>query len=190
MRRSVAVAVAVAAALLGVVAERADAALFVVFEPAEAEAGDVVTLRLGGTPADFTPADAEPPAGEPVRVFLVPNYAAADVRAADDERLTYVATIEPDASGHGVATFTVPDLAPGLYAAAFDCPACADNSGGRTFSVVDAVEDVAPEYRGRVGLTIERGAISWWWPVIIVAFVAAAAVFAVGRRRRTTAFAA
>lgn len=135
-------------------AASASAALFVTFEPAEADVGDTVTIRLGGTGtgSGTTAADG----GPAITVFLVREDAADGVRDPGDPRLTQVATIVPDENGRGVARFTVPDLPDGIYWPAYYCPGCAEFSGGDSF-FAGSLDEVAAAYQGRVALTIGGG---------------------------------
>ncbi|MGH3133474.1 MAG: hypothetical protein ACRDNY_07000 [Gaiellaceae bacterium] len=125
-----------AAVIAAVVASSAAAALFFLFEPGSAEPGDVVTVRLGGTPAGFTLERRERPFRRAIRVYLVPNGVAADVTSRFDPRLHFIGSLVPDAYGHGVLMFTAPPLDSGVYAVAAWCRQCATSSFGRTFFVL------------------------------------------------------
>jgi hypothetical protein len=187
-------ALAVSSAALALAAS-ASAALFVTFEPAEADVGETVTIRLGGTPPDFTPGDRVPPFGRAITVFLVSDDEADLVRDRRDPRLTKVATIVPDENGRGVARFTVPDLPDGVYWPAYYVPGGARpstsifTSSEPTF-FSGRLENVVPSYEGRVALTIgASGGTSWLlWLVPAVALLALVAGLAViaGRRARSS----
>jgi hypothetical protein len=139
------VALAVVAAVAAAIAGSAHAALFFLFTPRSAESGQLVTVRLGGTPAGFTLADRERPLGKPIRVYLVPNAVARDVTSRFDPRLHFVGVLVPDRNSRGVLTFRAPPLDTGSYAVAAWCPGCAAYSFGGTFSVLD----VTPFTRSR-----------------------------------------
>jgi hypothetical protein len=183
MRAGAVLAVASAALLL---AAFASAALFVTFEPAEAEVGDTVTIRLGGTLPPSTAADNARPFQPPITVYLVSDEEADRVHDHRDRRLTKVATI---ALGRGVARFTVPDLPDGVYWPAYHCPRCAEFSGGETL-FAGSLDDVADEYQGRVALTIGGSDgtpwLRWLVPAAAIAGLAVglAVVLAVVASRR------
>jgi hypothetical protein len=96
----------------------ASAALFFLFKPTSADAGDVVTVRLGGTPANFTLDQRERPFRNGIRLYLVPSSAAGDVESRFDSRVHFIGRIVPDRKGRGVLSFTVPPLDTGPYALA------------------------------------------------------------------------
>ena len=124
--------VSIAAAI---VISSAQAALFFLFEPTAASANEMVTVRLGGTPASFTLHQREEPFEPAIRLYLVPRGAAEKVRSRFDPRLHFVGAIVPDRKFRGVLTFRAPPLDTGRYALAAWCPGCAANSLGRTFFV-------------------------------------------------------
>ena len=98
-----------------------------------------MTVRLGGTPASFAPADRRQPLQRAIRLYLVPNDVAASVRNRFDPRLHFVGALVPDRDTRGILTFTAPPLATGEYAVAAWCPGCAQFSAGRTFFVLPVV---------------------------------------------------
>ena len=114
----------------------AHGALFFLFRPTSVAAGELVTVRLGGTPAGFEHADRERPYRHPVRVYLVRDELAREITSRLDSRLHFVGSIAPDRDSRGVLTFQVPPLDTGRYAAAAWCPECARYSAGRTFFVL------------------------------------------------------
>ena len=125
----------VAAALAALAAPaNAPAALFFVFDRPAAAPNDRVTVRIGGTPRQFTPIT---PLRRPVHVYIVRRDLAASVRSRFDRRLAFITAIRPDRNLHAVATFSVPPLDPAEYTLAYWCPACAASSRGRTFFVQD-----------------------------------------------------
>jgi hypothetical protein len=130
-----------------VTAADARPALFFLFDPTTASPGDVVTVRTGNTPAGFEPGRRVRPFQRPIRVYLVPNTVAAEVRSRFDTHLEFVGSLVPDARGRGVLRFRAPPLDSGNYAVAAWCPACARYSGGRAFSVLRVDDDVVPHYR-------------------------------------------
>ena len=130
----------------------ASASLFFLFQPATATAGDIVTVRLGGTPAGFTLDQRERPFQNGIRLYLVPSSAAADVKSRFDERLHFIGRIVPDRRSRGVLSFTVPPVDTGQYVLASWCPACAKNSFGRTF-FVQTVPRVS-RYRRWMGINL------------------------------------
>lgn len=119
-----------------VVTPLAQGALWFLFDPTSAHPGQAVTVRLGGTPAGFRPADRAKPHQRPMRIYLVPNGVANDVRGRFDRRLHFVGSLVPDRNARGVLTFRAPPLDTGTYAAAVWCPACARYSFGRAFFVL------------------------------------------------------
>lgn len=143
------VAAAVAAA---VVASSASGALFFLFAPTSAKPGDRVTVRLGGTPAGFTLAERMRPLQRPIRVYLVPNAVAQEVRTRFDPRLHFVGLLVPDRNVRGVLEFSVPPLDTGLYAIAAWCPGCARSSFGRTFFTLPISR--VSRFRRQLGLRV------------------------------------
>jgi hypothetical protein len=142
------VAVVVAAAVAVAIAGSAHAALFFLFAPRSAEAGQVVTVRLGGTPAGFTLADREKPFGKPMRVYLVPNDVAGEVTGRFDPRLHFVGVLVPDRNPRGVLTFRAPPLDSAAYAVAAWCPGCAGASFGETFFVLGVTQFTRSRFPG------------------------------------------
>lgn len=130
-------ALAVAAVVAAAIAGSAHAALFFLFAPRSAEAGQLVAVRLGGTPAGFTRADREKPFGRPMRIYLVPNGVAGEVTSRFDPRLHFVGLLVPDRNGRGVLNFRAPPLDTASYVVAVWCPGCAGASFGETFFVLD-----------------------------------------------------
>jgi hypothetical protein len=61
--------------------------LFFLFGPTTARAGEPVSVRLGGTPADFTPADRRMPLKRAIGIYLVPDRVATEVRSRFDPRI-------------------------------------------------------------------------------------------------------
>ncbi|CAN5205415.1 hypothetical protein BH09ACT13_BH09ACT13_07440 [soil metagenome] len=115
------------------IAPSAYAALFFLFKPTSAAPGERVTVRLGGTPAGFTLADRKKPFKRAIRLYLVPNRIAGDVRSRFDPRLHFVGRLVPDKNSRGLLTFTVPPVDTDDYAVAAWCLECARYSFGRTF---------------------------------------------------------
>lgn len=145
----VVLAVAVVAAALS---SAAGAALFFLFSATVAKPGDVVTLRLGWTPAEFTASRRERPLQRAIRVYLVAAGEAADVRGRFDRRLSFLGRIVPDARGRGLLRFTVPPLDNGDYVLAYWCPGCV-RYGSPTFGV-QTIPRVS-RYRRLMGLRVE-----------------------------------
>lgn len=145
-------ALVVAAAVAATIAGSAQAALFFLFDRVTAETGEVVSIRLGGTPKEYTAQDRQLPLQRPIRVYLVPTESAAKVRGRYDARLHYVGTIRPDRDGRGVLTFPLPAFDSGTYAIASWCPGCASFSRGRTF-FVQTVPRVS-RYRDEMALRV------------------------------------
>jgi hypothetical protein len=117
-------------------AESARSALFFLFDPTTTKPGQQVTVRTGGTPQRFPPSQRVTPLQGAMRLYLVPNAVAGEVRSRFDRRLHFIGSLRPDRDGRGVLAFTVPPLESGSYAAAVWCPGCARSSGGRTFFVL------------------------------------------------------
>jgi hypothetical protein len=151
--RRLAVVAAAAALIAGVAVSSAHAALFFLFKPTTADAGSVVTVRLGGTPASFKPEDAERPLRNGIRLYLVPSDIAGEVGSRFDRRLHFVGRIVPDKNSRGVLSFTVPPLDTGAYNVAAWCPECARYSFGRTL-FVQTVPRVS-RYRRWMGLVVQ-----------------------------------
>ncbi len=149
-RLGVLAAVALGATVFAVAS--AHAALFFLFKPTSADAGDVVTVRLGGTPAGFTLDDREPPLRNGIRVYLARADIAGEASSRFDPRLHFVGRIVPDRNGHGILTFRVPPLDTGPYAVAAWCSECARYSFGRRF-FVQTVPRVS-RYRRWMGLRV------------------------------------
>jgi hypothetical protein len=139
-------------AATAILASSAHAALFFLFAPARADAGDVVRVRLGGTPERFQLTDRERPFQQPIRVYLAPVDVAGEVGARYDRRLHFVGELVPDKRSRGVLAFRVPPLDSGAYALAYWCPGCARFSGGVKFGVqtIPAVS----RYRRWMGLRV------------------------------------
>lgn len=139
-----------------VVPANARAALFL-FDRTTAAANDRVTVRTGNTPRDFAPSSRVKPLQRPIRIYLVAVDAAATVHSRFDSRLHFAGVVEPDRSGRGFASFTVPPLDAAKYTIAYWCPACARFSRGRTFFVQRA-DQFVPRYRTRAVLRIRTTA--------------------------------
>lgn len=144
-------------------AATANGALFFLFRPAAATAGNVVTVRLGGTPAAFTLADRQRPFRKPMRLYVAPSAVAAEVRSRFDRRLHFVGALVPDRDGRGVLTFRVPPLDSGAYVVAAWCPECARTSFGKTF-FVQTVPRVS-RYRRSLGLRVRLPSATTTCPV-------------------------
>src|SRR5918996_1547157 len=97
---------ALVAAVAAVVVSSAHAALFFLFKPTSANAGDLVTVRLGGTPASFTLDDRERPLQRAIRLYLVPDDLAPTVRTRFDSRAQFIGALVPDRGARGVLTVT------------------------------------------------------------------------------------
>jgi hypothetical protein len=145
--------VLVVAVVAAALASSASGALFFLFEPIVAKPGELVTVRLGGTPASFTLANRVKPFQRPIRVYLVPNDVADTVHSRFDRRLSFVGQIVPDKNVHGVLRFSVPPLDSNTYVAAAWCPGCARHSSGRAFFVI-SLPDVS-RYLDVMALDVE-----------------------------------
>jgi hypothetical protein len=121
------------AVLSAATATTAGAALFFLFTPTSASPGELVSIRLGGTPAGFTAGQRQKLLRRPIRVYLVLEGVADDIRSRLDRRLHFVGTIVPDRRSRGVLTFPAPPLDSGTYVAGAWCPGCARYSAGRSF---------------------------------------------------------
>jgi hypothetical protein len=90
-----------------------------VFNRAAAAVGDTVRVRTAWTPARYV---APPrPGGALIRVYLVRNEAAGEVRR-DDPRLVPIGSIRADLRWRGVLAFRVPAVPPGEYTTALLTP--------------------------------------------------------------------
>lgn len=131
MRRLV--VLGVVAAVASTIAVSAHAALFFLINPTTAEPGELVTIRLGGTPKGYTAEDGQPPLQRPIRLYLVRAEDAARARGRFHPRLHFVGSLRPDRDARGALAFVLPALDSGAYVVAAWCPGCARFSGGRTF---------------------------------------------------------
>lgn len=140
--------VVAAAGGAGAAAENARAALFFLVAPTAAKPGDVVTVRTGGTPKSFRPGQRVKPFQRAIRLYLVRNRLAPDVRSRFDRRAHFIGRLVPDANGRGLLRFMVPPVDSGSYTVGAWCPDCAAYGGGRTWSVVHvAKRNVVARYR-------------------------------------------
>ena len=174
----------------------ASAALFFLFDRAEAAPNERVAVRTGNTPRDFVLSRRVEPFQRPVRVYLVRQDVAGQVDSRFDRRLQFVGSIVPDANGRGLARFSVPPLDAGTYTLAYSCPACAAYSRGRTFFVQDPA-DWVPRFRsqgllrippaGSCPVTLPNGnrppgqprGVSWYGNGLLWAGLASDGVYAV-----------
>lgn len=150
--RRLVVLILVVAVIAAGVASSASAALFFLFKPTTADAGDVVTVRLGGTPATFTLEQRKKPCRNGIRLYLVPSGVADEVTSRFDPRLHFIGRIVADRISRGVLSFRAPPLDSGAYALASWCPGCARYSFGRTF-FVQTIPRV-PRLRRSLGLRV------------------------------------
>jgi hypothetical protein len=81
--------------------------------------GEEVAARVTGRSGHFK---------RTIRLYLVPEGAALEVRSRLDQRLTFVGTFTPK---RATVSFTVPPLEPGLFALAYWCRGCAFPRGKR-----------------------------------------------------------
>jgi hypothetical protein len=88
-----------------------------------------------------------------MRLYLVQNEAAGQVRSRFDARLEYLGSLRPDLRGRALLRFVLPPLDSGRYAAAVWCPSCAATSRGRTFFVLGVRPDTA-RYRRQMLLSV------------------------------------
>lgn len=146
----VAVGVVVVAATLAL---SAHAALFFLFKPTAATSGDLVTVRLGETPSNFTLDQRVEPFQRPIRLYLVPNPSAGEISTRFDPRLHFIGRLISDRNSRGILTFTVPPLDTGTYVVAGWCPGCAEFSLGRTFFVLPMPR--VSRYRDLMGLRVQ-----------------------------------
>lgn len=137
-----------AAVVAAAIASSAYGALFFLFKPTSAPAGELVTVRVGGTPANFTLAMRAKPFRRPIRIYLVPNGVAGEVRSRLDPRLHFVGLLVPDRDGRGLLMFRAPPLDTAAYAVAAWCPQCARNSFGKTFFVLDVTQFTLSRFPG------------------------------------------
>lgn len=126
----------VAAVVAATAASSATAALFFLFKPTTAQTGDLVTVRLGGTPAGFSLDDRVGPFRKAIRLYLAPNGVAGEISTRFDPRLHFIGRIVPDRNVRGILSFRVPPLGSGTYAVAAWCPGCARYSFSRSFFVL------------------------------------------------------
>jgi hypothetical protein len=141
------------AVLSAATATSAGAALFFLFTPTSARSGELVSIRLGGTPAGFTAGQRQKPLRPPIRVYLVRENIADDVRSRLDRRLHFVGTIVPDRRSRGVLTFPAPPLDSGTYVAAAWCPGCARYSAGQALFASGLPE--VSRYREQLAVRLE-----------------------------------
>jgi hypothetical protein len=87
------------------------------FDATEATPGNEVSVHLSRRPRPFK---------QPLRLYLVPEGAAAIVASRFDSRLTFIGSVAPKRTE---ARFTVSPLEPGLYALAYWCRGCVFSRG-------------------------------------------------------------
>lgn len=138
--------------IAAVATSSASAALFFLFGPTAANAGDIVTVRTGGTPASFTARQRRKPLQRPVRIYVVPSDVAHEVRSRFDPRISFVGSLVPDRDTRGLLSFRAPPLDSGTYAVAAWCPGCAASSRGETFFVLAPAE--SSRYRKQMTLRL------------------------------------
>jgi hypothetical protein len=178
----------------------AGAALFFLFNQPSAAPNDRVTVRTGGTAKNFKLSKRLKPFQRPVRLYLIRQDLATQVRSRFDSRLNFIGSLVADRNGHGLLTFSVPPLDPATYTIAAWCPGCATYSRGRTFFVQDA-DQFAPRYRSQALLSIattqpcpvtlpnrnrppgQPRNVSWYGNGLLWAGVASDGVYAVPRDR-------
>ncbi len=163
MGRRLVVVTLVVTILAVAVVSSASAALFFLFKPTSADAGEVVTVRLGGTPANFTVEQRKKPFRNGIRLYLLPGGVADEISSRLDPRLHFVGRIVPDRNHRGVLSFRVPPLESGDYALASWCPGCARFSSGRFF-FVQTVPRVS-RYRRWMGLRVQMPSATEKCPV-------------------------
>ena len=134
------------------IASSATAAMFFLFKPTSVTAGEVVTVRLGGTPPGFTLAKREKPFRPPIRLYLVPNDVAGEITARTDPRVHFIGRLVPDKNSRGILSFAAPPLDTGAYALAYWCRGCASHSSSSGFGV-QTVPQVS-RFRHLMGLRI------------------------------------
>jgi hypothetical protein len=132
---------------------RASAAAFFLFDRSTAAPNDRVTIRTGATPKHFNLGKRAKPLQRRIRLFLVREAVAAQVRSRLDSRLNFVGSLVPDKNGRGLLTFSLPPVDAGSYTLAFWCPACAAFSHGRMFFVQEP-NQFTPRYRAQALLKI------------------------------------
>jgi hypothetical protein len=71
-----------------------------------------------------------------LRLYLVPEDVAAEVRSRFDERAQFIGRVVPDRRARGILRFRTPPLDTASYVVAAWCPGCAAQSTGRTFFVL------------------------------------------------------
>jgi hypothetical protein len=150
-------ALAVVAAFLvaGIAPANGRAALFFLFNPNVAQPGEYATIRTAGTPATFKQRRREKPFRQAMRLYLVSNAVAAEVKSRSDPRLHYIGSLVPGRNGAGILRFKVPRLESDSYAAAVWCPGCAGYSGGRKFFVLPVDESIIPYFRPLMLLRVQ-----------------------------------
>lgn len=124
---------------------------FFLFDRSSAAANDRVTVRTGSTPRDFALSERVKPFRLSIRLYLVRNELAPQVRSRFDSRLHFVGSIVSDRNGRGLLTFSVPPLDAGTYTIAYWC--CAHIRHRRTFAVQD-VDEFTERYRSQALLTV------------------------------------
>jgi len=131
----------------------AGAAIFVFGQPTGGP-NDRVTVRTAGTPTAFTLKQLVRPLQRSVRLYLVQNEAAANVRSGLDPRLNFIGSVAPDKNGRALLTFSVPPLDQGRYTIAYWCPGCTGQNRSRML-FVQQVDQLARRYRSQALLRIE-----------------------------------
>lgn len=123
---------AVAALLVGAVAaalfaSSAAGALWLIFSKTTAAPRETVAVRTGGLGALRLIRHRS----QPLRVFLVPEAIADQVRFVRDPRLVPLGSLKRDRAKNGRLAFRVPNVPPGDYSTLIYCVPCAQYSAGR-----------------------------------------------------------
>lgn len=131
----------------------ARAALFFLLDRSNAAPNEHVIVRTGSTPRDFALSQRVKPFQRSIRLYLVRDEVAEQVRSRFDSRLHFVGSIVSDENWRGLLTVSVPPLDAGTYTIAFWCPGCAASGRGHTFFVQD-VDEFTHRYRSQALLTV------------------------------------
>jgi hypothetical protein len=124
------------------------------FSRSTAKPGDRVTVRSSETPRNFRPTQRSKPLQEPIRLYLVLNTVAGQVRSRFDSRVFFVGAVVLDRRGRGLLTFSVPPVDSGSFAIASWCSRCARENNGRSFFIQRDRSRVAAHYRAQMLLRV------------------------------------
>jgi hypothetical protein len=178
-----------------ITAPQAQSAVFFLLSPTTAKPGDPVVLRSPGTPEGFRNSSRLKPFQRPLRIYLVRDAIADDVKSPADPRLVFIGNFVGGQNGRGVLRFTVPKLPAGTYTTAWYRSWPCDIVGvcGPKFSTLGPIEgrtDLLPQYAPKLVLHVQGGTSFPWLLVSVLGlgFLGAAVLLRVWLWRRFPRF--